>query len=171
MTCPGGQEWDRTSCKCVCKRKHAYLLTSGIQQVAIASAQQMATASGLRFGTKQHASANVLLAKELSAHATTAFLVLPVSSGPTTSTASVSQLSSAKLNSVPPGFHGVLRLATVNMVESDHLRMEVAMDRRKEDLTDPPKEAQTAALMDQVLVAIRIWEEIHLTRVFQMEIE
>ena len=58
---------------------NANLLTSGIQPVVIASAQSTATASGLSFGTEQPASANALLAKELSAHAIIAFLVLPVS--------------------------------------------------------------------------------------------
>ena len=70
-----------------------------------------------------------------------------------------------------PGFRGVIRLATVNTVELGQLRMEGVMARLKEDLTDPPKEALAVALTDQVLVAIRIREEIHSTRVFPMEIE
>ena len=106
------------------------------------------------------------------------FLVLPATSGPTTTTANAGQLLSAKLNHATMDGFGVIPLADVFMVELDHLkevvrpRLEVLVEQVKEDLKDPVKEAQLAVLTVQVLVAVRIWEmEILLTRVFQLEIE
>ena len=138
----------------------------------------MATASGLRFGTGIHAGANALPAKELTAHATTAFLVLPATSGPTTTTANAGQLLNAKPKFVSMDGLGVIPLATVFMVELDQLAVfkevvhpRLLMEQVKEELTDPVQEAQMALLMVQV-VAVRMWEvEILLTRVFQLEIE
>ena len=81
----------------------------------------MATASGLRFGTGLHASANALLVKEVTAHATTAFLVLPATSGLTTTTVNAGQLS-AKPNIVSLDGCGAILNAPVFMVELGHLK-------------------------------------------------